>query len=224
LTRSIQICNKNWNIPSPLILVSILSSRSQPHTIAARAIAATHDRSHTRSQPHTIAATHDRSHRACCALLHLAIAHNSFSSNHVHHVQFSSQKEADDHYAAAVAATPKHKPKHGIKNKSAKKTKVCDRPKTIQQREALKKPGELAPSMYTHLNLPPGCPKKISNDVTPSTSSAATANKSAISPSVTAPPKTSNKCEKYIDWSKGDHKSFKAIIMGGSKEGHCQTH
>jgi hypothetical protein len=59
----------------------------------------------------------------------------------VHPAQFSSQKEADDHYAAAVAAPPKRKPKHGIKNKSAKKTKVgVDRPRTIQQREALKKP------------------------------------------------------------------------------------
>jgi hypothetical protein len=53
----------------------------------------------------------------------------------VHPIQFSSQKEADDHYAAAVAATP---------FESAKKTKVgVDRPRTIQQREALKKPREL---------------------------------------------------------------------------------
>ncbi len=29
----------------------------------------------------------------------------------VHPIQFSSQKEADDHYAATVAATPKRKQK-----------------------------------------------------------------------------------------------------------------
>ena len=40
----------------------------------------------------------------------------------------------------------------------------------------------------------------------------AAANESAISATATAPPKTSKR-GKYIDWSNGEHKAFKAIIM-----------
>ena len=72
--------------------ISCLPSRSQPHAIAATVFAV----------PFSILPSHTTAPQATM----------------VHPVQFSSQKEADDHYAAAVAATPKRKQKvrsHGTK-------------------------------------------------------------------------------------------------------------
>ena len=103
--------------------------------------------------------------------------------------------DADDAAGAAAVSTvnsrssggkdtnsspPSSKKRHGVKNKSTKMTSVSKhRPRTHEQREALKKPG-ITPSMFAFLSLPPGRPKKTNN------TSAATAN-SNQAPSKPAP-------------------------------------
>jgi hypothetical protein len=138
------------------------------------AIAATPSR--TRSQPHNqldIIILRHRRHTTAQQRTHQAIIM-------VHPICFDdtavvsapvADTDADINSEQAAAASRKspsddaplprkHLLRHGIKNKSFKKTTVAEhRPRTHDEREALKKPGT-APTMFAYLKLPPGRPKK----------------------------------------------------------------
>ena len=170
MTRSIQICNKILYIPSPLyenfdlpptpslFSRSRQSSAKPPNTTQLSNIS-------TMVSPVIIAAE-----RA-------ANEANESPESAASAVVPAPNPDADNVAAAVVPAAkstsdsrpPSKKAKHhrhGIKNKSIKKTTVSKfRPKTREEREAIKKKKGVAPSILGYLNLPPGVRRRMSHNV-----------------------------------------------------------
>jgi hypothetical protein len=106
----------------------------------------------------------------------------------------------------------KHLQRHSINNKSFKKTTVAEhRPRTHDEREALKKPGT-APTMFAYLSLPPGRPKKKISTSNATATDTVTANpvEGLESPSEPAPKKRGT----YGKWDKeASHKRAKQVVV-----------
>ena len=130
-------------------------SRSQPHNQLD--IIIPHHCRHTTAQQRTPQAI-IMVHPICfddTAVAAVPVADTDVGINSEQAAAASRESPSDD------APLPrKHLQRHSINNKSFKKTTVAEhRPRTHDEREALKKPGT-APTMFAYLSLPPGRPKK----------------------------------------------------------------
>ena len=106
----------------------------------------------------------------------------------------------------------KAKLKHGIKNKSAKKTTVSNyRPHTAAARDALKKPGT-TPPILAFLKFPVGRPRKEKDS--PKSNTVVDESTEAISSAAKTPSKNSRTPRgSYQSFKGGDYRAAKDAVM-----------
>ena len=127
----------------------------------------------------------------------------------------SASSASSSSISAYAVQTPKKKAKLIVKNKSAKKTTVSSsRPRTVAQREAMKKPGT-TPSIFAYINLPVGRPPKSK---APETSTTAADAEVASSAADLPPPPQSDKKSRssrgsYNSYDGGEFKAAKSAVL-----------
>ena len=136
-------------------------------------------------------------------------------------IDFSSQHEDASQQEEYMPAPPAKKlcvgKKHGLKNKSAKKTTIsADHPRNEEEREELKRSGKA--TMFAHLSLPRGRPKRASEQTNPAskrTEAAADKASEGVSflPAADFDSKPPAKRGQYINWSRGEHRKAIDVAM-----------
>jgi hypothetical protein len=125
-----------------------------------------------------------------------------------------SSSEEDVTLLSVKPPAKKAKLQHGVKNKSAKKTKTTvsdSRPRTAAARDALKKPGT-TPPIFAYLNLPVGRPPKktaSSNDSTTVAESTVAESSDAKPASLLPQKKTRTPCGSYQSFEGGEFQAAK---------------